>query len=190
LRDIIRMNRHNLQNNKAEELKDLNIAPYVQLAYPLIDKQRKMGGNMFRHCMSVFSVLIDYGYTDKVLLKASVIHDLIEDEKDFNQNLITQQEDGSAVLSLVLEVSKKLGESKAYFLTRIRNEGSTNAKILKLADRISNLISLGQILDLKFVERSIRETENLVVPWAGSVNKYMLTELLDLIASRKVLLKI
>ena len=184
------INRHNLQNQKAEELKDLNIAPFIQLAYPLIDKERKMGGNMFRHCMAVFSILIDYGYTDKILLCSSVIHDLIEDEKDFDQNLIRQQENGELILSLVLEVSKKPGESKPYFLTRIRNEGSLNAKILKLADRISNLISLGQVLDLKFVERYLKETENLIIPWAGSVNIYMLKELSDLISSRKVLLKI
>ena len=183
-------NRHKLQDNNVKELDNINIAPWIQLAYPLIDKERKMGGNMFRHCMAVFSILIDYGYTDKILLRSAVIHDLIEDEEGFDQNLILQQEDGESVLKLVLEVSKKPGETKPYFLTRIRNEGSINAKILKLADRISNLISLGQVIDLKFVERYIKETEYNIIPWAGSVNKYMLQELTDLINSRKVLLKI
>jgi (p)ppGpp synthase/HD superfamily hydrolase len=181
--------RHNLQDSDVSVLNGIKIGPFVQLAYPLIDKERRMGGNMFRHCMSVFSILIDYGYTDHILLKSAIIHDIIEDLEGVDINYIKSQEDGEAILKLVLEVSKQKGESKTYFLTRIRNEGSFNAKVLKLADRISNLISLGQIIDLKFVERYLKETENCIIPWAGSVNPHMLEELSDLIKSRRVLLQ-
>lgn len=181
-------NRHNMSDVDRDYLKTLNIAPYIQLVYPLIDKQRRMGGNAFRHCLATFSVLLDYGVIDHTLLKASVIHDLIEDEDGFDQDLILQLEDGRAVLDLVLEVSRKKTESKAQFLTRIRDKGSFNAKILKLADRIANLISMGQVIDLKFIERYLKETENHIMPWAESVNKYMVIELSDLIKSRKVLL--
>ena len=181
-------NRHNMSDHDREHLKTLNIAPYIQLVYPLIDKQRRMGGNAFRHCLETFSILLDYGIVDHILLKASVIHDLIEDEDGFDQNRILQLEDGKAVLDLVLEVSRRKNESKAQFLTRINNNGSFNAKTLKLADRIANLISMGQVIDLKFIERYLKETETYIMPWAGNINKYMVIELNDLIASRKVLL--
>ena len=181
-------NRHNMSDVDRDYLKTLNIAPYIQLVYPLIDKQRRMGGNAFRHCLETFSILLDYGVVDHVLLKASVIHDLIEDEDGFDQNLILQLEDGKSVLELVLEVSKRKGESKANFLTRITSKGSLNAKTLKLADRIANLISLEQVIDLKFIDRYLKETENYIIPWAENVNKFMLIELNDLIVSRKALL--
>ena len=76
-------NRHNMSDQNREQLNTLNIAPYIQLVYPLIDKQRRMGGNAFRHCLETFSILLDYGIVDHILLKASVIHDLIEDEDGF-----------------------------------------------------------------------------------------------------------
>lgn len=181
-------NRHNMSDVDRDKLITLNVAPYIQLSYPLIDKQRRMGGNAFRHCLDTFSILLDYGYVDHILLKAAVIHDLIEDEEGFDQNQIIQLDGGKDVLDLVLEVSKKKGESKVQFLARINSKGSINAKTLKLADRIANLISMGQVIDLKFIERYLKETETYVMPWAESVNKYMFIELSDLIASRKALL--
>jgi hypothetical protein len=47
---------------------------------------------------------------------------------------------------------------------------------------------MGQVIDLKFIERYLKETENHIMPWAGSINKYMVIELNDLIVSRKALL--
>ena len=61
------------------QLKGIYLAPYIQLATALVGKSRHAGGNMFRHQIDTLGILIDYGYIDCVLLKASVIHDLIED---------------------------------------------------------------------------------------------------------------
>ena len=114
-----------MDNHNKELLSQINIAPYIQLGTTLITKSRKAGGNMFRHQMDTYSVLIDYGYIDSILLKASVIHDCIEDIPDFDSSLIKNcDEDGDDVLNLVLEVSKKNGESKPDFLKRIINKGS------------------------------------------------------------------
>ena len=63
------------QNMKPEEmqrLSEMHLAPYMQLATGLIGKARHAGGNMFRHQMDTLAILIDYGYIDSVLLKASV----------------------------------------------------------------------------------------------------------------------
>ena len=70
------------------QLKSIFLAPYMQLSTALIGKARHAGGNMFRHQIDTLAILIDYGYIDSVLLKASCVHDTIEDIPDFDSNLI------------------------------------------------------------------------------------------------------
>jgi len=120
------------------------------------------------------------------LLKASIIHDLLEDIPDFNRNtLLSIDYESHAVYDLVQEVSRKNNETKAEFLVRIRESCSNNAKILKVADRISNMISLGFVNNLDFVRRYTDETETYVLPIANDVNHYMVIELEHLLESRR-----
>jgi (p)ppGpp synthase/HD superfamily hydrolase len=169
-----------------QELSQYRLAPYIHVATHLIGKSREGGGNMFRHQLDTMSILIDYGYMDSVLLKASIVHDLLEDIPDFNHNLLLSIDyESHDVYNLVQEVSRRKGETKADFLLRIRQSGSKNAKILKVADRISNMISLGFVNNLEFVERYINETEKYVLPIAIEVSSYMVTELSDLVKSRR-----
>jgi (p)ppGpp synthase/HD superfamily hydrolase len=164
----------------------IHLVPYIQAATLLIGKSREGGGNMFRHQLDTMAILIDYGFIDAVLLKASLVHDLIEDINDLDHNiLLTIDSDSKAVYDLVLEVSRRKGETKADFLLRIRAKGSYHAKILKVADRISNMISLGFVNNLDFVERYINETTEYVLPIAWDVSQYMTRELTDLLDSRK-----
>ena len=168
------------------QLREMHLAPYMQVATLLIGKSRQAGGNMFRHQLDTMSILIDYSYIDSVLLKASVVHDLLEDIPDFNHNnLLSIDVESHEVYNLVKEVTRRNGETKQEFLTRIREKGSHNAKILKVADRISNMISLGFVNNLEFVERYINETEKYVLPIAVEVSHYMVRELEDLIKSRR-----
>lgn len=167
-------------------LKGMHIAPYMQLATVLIGKRREGGGNMFRHQIDTMAVLLDYGYIDSVLLKASVIHDVVEDVPDFNHNLILSIDyESPRVYELVLEVSRREGETKPQFLTRIREKGSQNAKILKVADRISNMISLGFVNDVEFIDRYTEETARYIYPIAAEVDVRMLKELETLVGSRR-----
>ena len=169
-----------------QQLKGMHLAPYLQIATNLIGKSRQGGGNMFRHQIDTMAILIDYGCIDPVLLKASVVHDLLEDVPDFNHNtLLSIDFESHAVYNLVLEVTRREEETKPEFLTRIRETGSHNAKVLKVADRISNMISLGFVNNLEFVERYINETECYLLPIAAEVNQYMLRELSDLVKSRR-----
>jgi len=168
------------------QISGMHLAPYIQVATMLIGKSRRAGGNMFRHQIDTLGILIDYGYIDAVLLKASIVHDILEDIHDFNHNILLSVDDDSQdVYELVKEVSRRNGETKPEFLIRIRESGSHNAKILKVADRISNMISLGFVNNLDFIERYINETEQYVLPIAGEVSRYMVTELEDLIKSRR-----
>lgn len=167
-------------------LTSVHLAPYMQIATALIGKEREGGGNMFRHQVDTMSVLIDYGYVDSVLLKASLIHDVIEDIPDFNVNeILTIDSESGQVYELVLEVSKKTGQAKSDYLKGIIQHGSEKAKILKSADRISNMVSLGFVNEPEFIERYCDETEIYVFPIALSVNYSMYEELLHLVMSRR-----
>ena len=168
------------------QISGIHLVPYMQVATNLIGKSREGGGNMFRHQIDTMGILIDYGYVNSVLLKASLVHDVLEDIPDFNHNvLLSIDSESHAVYDLVLEVTRRHGETKPDFLTRIIETGSFDAKTLKVADRISNMISLGFVNNLPFVERYINETEKYLLPLAAQVNKYMLIELTDLVKIKR-----
>ncbi|GAB1432960.1 hypothetical protein MASR2M29_15850 [Spirochaetota bacterium] len=170
-------------------LKNMHLAPYIQLATVLIGKRRLSGGNMFRHQIDTFGILMDYGYIDSVLLKASVIHDLVEDVPEFDRERILEiDEESHDVYQLVLEVTRRPVEEKGTFLTRILEYGSERALLLKSADRISNMIALGYTTDSAFIKRYTDETERYVFPIAEKVNKDMLSELVELVGTRRAYL--
>lgn len=176
------------QMNQEEmlQLKGIYLAPYIQLATALIGKSRRAGGNMFRHQIDTMGILIDYGYLDGVLLKAAVIHDLIEDVPGYDvQKILSVDDDSQAVYELVLEVTKKEGQNKNDFLKRIMTEGSEKAKILKCADRISNMISLGFVTKEDFIARYCDETEFYILPTALAVDYNMYQELISLVITRR-----
>jgi len=167
-------------------LKGTYLAPYIQLATQLIGKTREGGGNMFRHQIDTMGTLIDYGYIESVLLKASLVHDVIEDVPDFNHNqLLAIDFESPAVYDLVLQVTRNPGEKKTEFLTRIKESGSKNAKILKCADRISNMIALGFVVNTEFIARYTEETVQFIMPIAEEVDRNMYRELESLVASRR-----
>ncbi len=177
-----------MQMNKQAmlQLKGIFLAPYMQLATALIGKSRHAGGNMFRHQIDTMGILIDYGYIDGVLLKASVIHDLLEDIPDYNRNTILEVDsEAPLVYDLVLEVTKREGQPKNDYLRGIIDHGSEKAKILKCADRISNMISLGFVTNPEFIERYCDETEYFILPIALEVDYNMYQELISLIITRK-----
>ncbi|MDR2304684.1 MAG: HD domain-containing protein [Treponema sp.] len=168
------------------QLKGTHLAPYMQVATVLIGKTREGGGNMFRHQLDTMAILVDYGYIDSVLLKASIVHDVIEDIPDFNHNILLNIDyESHQVYDLVLEVTRNPGETKPEFLTRIYETGSRNARILKVADRISNMISLGFVVNYDFIGRYTEETVRYIFPIAAGVDKAMLNELESLVNSRR-----
>ncbi|MBN1199831.1 MAG: hypothetical protein JXA23_10800 [Bacteroidales bacterium] len=181
-----------MENYEEKALEQLVMAPYVQKSTALRGKFRYVGGNQFRHAFGTFAILLDYHYIDPVLLKASMIHDIFEDVKCVSrEEIVNLDEDGPKVYDLVMEVTRQEDESKPDYLERIRAKGSTNAKILKCADRISNLTDLhSDIFDKEFIKKYIDETKKFVLPMAEEVNHHMLFELKDLIKKREKGMKI
>lgn len=177
-------------------LASLTLAPYIVKATALIGVGRRSGSNMFRHQLSTMAILLDYKVTDPVLLKASVIHDLFENAPGMpgvsKTEISSIDADGPAVFALVMEVTIRtdgqIREPKDEYLRRVLECGSYRAKVLKLADRISNLTALGFVHDPAFVRRYLDETKRHVLPFAESVNPHMFRELSDLVASRERLL--
>ncbi len=176
-----------------ESLRNLVLAPYILKATALISVQRDVGGNQFRHCFSTLGILLDYKfYNNGVLLKASLLHDLLEDLPETQVDEIRWiDSDGAAVVELVLEVTKRKDETKSQYLQRVFEYGSDNALLLKCADRISNLTDLHRDIHTEQkISRYLDQTEKYVLPMAARVNADMLIELTDLIAKRRKILKI
>jgi (p)ppGpp synthase/HD superfamily hydrolase len=176
-----------------QTLAQTTLAPYIVKAMAMIDRPRKAGSNMFRHQMSTMAILLDYKIVDPVLLKAALIHDLFEELRDepwvTRDTVASIDADGPAVYALVQEVTRRvingLKEPKGEYLARVMQTGSERAKTLKLADRISNLITLGFVTDQVFVERTLVETRAYILPHAAAVSADMKRELSDLLQSRE-----
>ena len=169
------------------------LAPYIVKAMALIGIRRRSGSNMFRHQMSTLAILLDYKVIDPVLLKAAVIHDLFEDAAGMpgvTRDAISGLDaDGPDVYDLVMEVTIRtvdgVREAKGEYLSRLMQLASTRARLLKLADRISNLTALGFVHDADFVKRYLDETEKHILPYAAAINADMARELMDLVTNRR-----
>jgi (p)ppGpp synthase/HD superfamily hydrolase len=183
-----------MQSDWIKELAGMTLAPYIGKARALIGVPRISGGNMFRHQMMTLTILLDYLVIDPVLLKTSIIHDIAEDALYMpglsRDDIAGIDSDGEQVYELVLEITRRFDaqgkkEPKSQFLRRIMETGSRRAKILKLADRISNLISLGYVHDRAFVEKTLAETRDYILPYSNAINPDMDRELRDLVLSRE-----
>ncbi len=179
-----------MDDKTKDELIKITVSPYLQKATALRGKPRKVGGNQFRHMMATFAILIDYHYTDHILLKASLIHDLFEDVPDTDPaEIIGLDHDGPAVYELVKEVSRTPDILKIDYLKNILYKGSTEAKILKCADRISNITDLH--LDIMIKDKMadyLEQTMTYIYPMAQEVNNLMAIEILDLVERRRMYL--
>ena len=184
-------------DNFERTLGGITLAPYIVKAMALIGVRRRGGSNMFRHQISTLGILLDYKIIDPVLLKAAVIHDLFEDAPAMpgvTQTEITRiDSDGPAVYALVMEVTIRtvdgVREPKSEYLRRIMQSGSSRARTLKLADRISNLTALGFVHEQAFVQRYLTQTRLCILPWAEAVNTDMYRELSDLVENREEMLR-
>jgi GTP pyrophosphokinase len=173
-------------------LGEMRFAPYIVKAMALVGVRRRGGSNMFRHQISTFGILLDYKVVDPVVLKAAIIHDLFEDAAGLpgvtEADIKGIDADGPEVYSLVMEVTIRTvdgaKEPKTEFLQRLMRDGSARAKLLKLADRISNLTALGFVHDAAFVRRYVEETRLFILPFAAAINANMFRELSDLVDSR------
>jgi (p)ppGpp synthase/HD superfamily hydrolase len=178
-------------SEEERNLRNLVLAPWILRATSLIGVVRFVGGNIFRHQMATLAILLDYKYFhNSILLKSACIHDLLEDIPNTDEDeLRSIDSEANAVVDLVLEVTRRQDENKPEYLQRVLEEGSFNAHILKVADRISNLTDMNSdIYTQSEIKKYLDETQEFVLPMAWRVNNHMVKELTDLIKKRKELL--
>jgi GTP pyrophosphokinase len=183
-----------MQPDWVKQLSRIKLAPYICKARALIGVPRIGGDNMFRHQMTTLTVLLDYLVIDSVLLKAAIIHDIAEDARGMpglsREEILEIDAEGGQVYDLMIEVTRRVDENgrkepKSRYLRRVMETGSGRARVLKLADRISNLISLGWVHDRVFVDRILGETREYILPYAHAINADMDRELRDLLSMRE-----
>ena len=68
-------------------------------------------------------------------------------------------------------------EPKTDYLKRLMTKGSQNARILKLADRLSNINSLVATRNKAFINKYILETREYIMPFAFSIDAKIASEL-------------
>ena len=178
-----------MENFQKDVLSQITLAPYLQAATALIGKSRRVGGNQFRHVWATVGILLDYKIIDSVILKAAMLHDLKEDAPEcyFPDKIRSLDEDGPRVVELVEELSiNKAIETKPQYLQRVMLRGTKEAKIIKLADRISNLtdVQLGTF-NIEKICKIIEETRIYILPYAKDINSNMVKEISFLLDSRQ-----
>jgi GTP pyrophosphokinase len=120
------------------------------------------------------TILIDYHFVDSIILKASIIHDLFEDFSSVDKNEIRRVDaDGEKVLELALELTRDpKKETKKEYLERLILHSSPQAKIIKLADRISNLTDLHIfVFPKEKTEKYLDQTEKFIYPMIDQLLK-------------------
>jgi (p)ppGpp synthase/HD superfamily hydrolase len=90
------------------------------------------------------------------------------------------------VQEMTIRTENDIEEPKSQYLSRIMESGSDRARILKLADRISNVTFLGFVHDKRFIEKYIAETRDEILPYAEGISRDMFRELSDLVNNREV----
>lgn len=168
-------------------LSNIILAPYMQLAWNLVGRPRASGENVFRHSVHTLGILINYRYISPILLKASLVHDILREIQDFDESAIKNaDEDGERVLAVVRELTHdRKTETRAEFFKRIIRNGSFDAKLILIASRLDSLENLGYTTDEKSIEEYCMDTELYVLPLALQVNAYMYDELISFINSRR-----
>ncbi len=153
-----------------EELMQKHFIPsqvhLVMMAYRLSKyghrgQERDGGGRYFDHPREVSMILLRQGIYNHELIIAALLHDVMED------SFILTWEDlefifGSRICSIVKLLSKEPGLPKEDYFPRLLN-GSPEAWLIKLADRLHNLETLDSCTPEKQTKQ-IKETREKILP--------------------------
>ncbi|MCL4384203.1 HD domain-containing protein [Patescibacteria group bacterium] len=154
-------------------------------AYNLASKshdgiKRKSGEPYFSHCVEVLKILVnEWGITNDDYLAAALLHDTVEDTKVTLKQI--QAEFGEGVVELVDGVTKLQTSNDLETLKKVLSKTYLNpgVAIIKLADRLHNMRTLGFVSPEKQVEKA-SETLDVYTRLAESLGMWQVkTELED-----------
>ena len=124
-------------------------------------QERDSGGRYFEHPRAASLILLHQGILDHEVIIATLLHDVLED------SFILTWEDleyifNSEVCTLVKLVTKEPGLSKDIYWSRLAG-GSPRAWLVKLADRLHNLSTLGDWTPERQIKK-VKETRQKILP--------------------------
>ena len=111
-------------------------------------------------------------------------------KRRFKAGEVLLQEGGLGEMAYIIEKGRvevtRRDETRPQYFSRLRDRGTKQAKLLKVADRISNLTDLhATVFDPAYVERYVAETEEYIYPMALEVDANMAKEVRDLMDRRR-----
>ncbi len=141
-------------------------AAMVNLAYRLAKyghngQLREDGTPYFDHPRAVTTILLETGFTDPDVLVAGLLHDVVEDSFIVTFNDLAHIFGERAQQFIRLVTREKNAPLEAYYARLAA--GPAEAIIVKLADRLHNLDTLGACARAKQI-RKVDETRALVLP--------------------------
>lgn len=124
--------------------------------------QTRIGGKPYiSHPIEVASLLEKKGFLDDRYIKTALFHDLLEDTDASEQEIFFYG--GKDVLTAVKVLTKSKDYKMEEYIRDIRN--NPIAKMVKLADRLHNLLS-ALVANEKFRKRYVKETEEFYLDLA------------------------
>lgn len=122
-------------------------------------QNREGGGRYFEHPKEAALILLEQGVTDHEVIIAALLHDVMED------SFILTWPDlefifGSKLCTIVKQLTKETGLPKEQYIPRLVN-GLPEAQLVKLADRLHNLSTLGSCKREKQLKQ-IKETREKI----------------------------
>ena len=135
------------------------------------DLRRKSGDiHYFIHPLRITLILRAAGFSEfenEKMMIAALFHDLVEDT-DISLSEI-ENKFGRNVASIVSEVTIPIKTEKDVYLENLKN-ASVEAKIIKLADRIDNLIDLPKSFWPINKQKSYAEQAKIILESCGDAN--------------------
>jgi len=149
----------------------LQARPTVQAAHALAaalhaDQYRDEGHPYILHPLRVATHLVSHGYRDPDLLAAALLHDALEDTT-LDEAELTRRF-GPRVTALVWAATKPMLRRRRDTATYLAAAGASEGEgqLIKLADRLDNLLSLHESPRRGMRFRVLEETRSKYVPYA------------------------
>jgi len=151
------------------------------LNYALIkygDLKRKSGDiPYYIHPLRITLILRAAGFSEfenEEIMIAALFHDLLEDTEITSEEI--ENKFGKKVASIVSELTISNNEEKEKYLKNLEN-ASKEAKIIKLADRIDNLMDIPTSHWSKEKQKSYAEQAKLILKSCGDVHSELALKL-------------
>lgn len=139
-------------------------------------QMRDEGSPYIVHPVRVAVSLVDeLGVYSPTLVCSALLHDVIEDSDVTREDIARMF--GEEIAEIVWLLTKLEGVGLREYLARIEAAADTGAPIVKLCDRLDNMRSVIHTPKLEKKRRYIRTTEELYLPMAARINKYLYEEL-------------